>query len=118
MPITAAELYVDCRCTLGEGILWDVTRRALLWTDIERSTLWMHSDAGSRTWRLPDRLGSLALCRSGHVLLALANGLFLADIDGAGAELNVEPVAAVDQTVPSMRTNDGRTDRSGNFVFG
>jgi L-arabinonolactonase len=119
MPTSTAELYVDARCTLGEGIVWDTKRRALLWTDIERSTLWMHGEAGSRSWRVPDRLGSFALCASGHVLLALAKGLVLADIDGAGeGDLPVEPLVPVEHKVPSARTNDGRTDRSGNFVFG
>jgi L-arabinonolactonase len=113
-----AELYVDSRCTLGEGIVWDTRRRALLWTDIERSTLWMHGAAGTRSWRVPDRLGSFALCASGRVLLALAKGLFLADIDAAGLELSVQPLQALETNMPRTRTNDGRTDRSGNFVFG
>jgi L-arabinonolactonase len=119
MRTVVADLYVDARCTLGEGIVWDARRRALLWTDIERSTLWMHRDGVSRSWRVPDRLGSFALCASGRVLLALAKGLFLADIDrAAGLELPVEPLVPVEHKVPSTRTNDGRTDRSGNFVFG
>ena len=116
---TPAELHVDARCTLGEGPVWDVRRRALLWTDIEGAALWMHGAAGTRHWRVPDRLGSFALCASGRVLLALAKGLFLADIDGApGPELPVQPLVAVEPDSPQTRTNDGRTDRSGNFVFG
>ncbi len=119
MLTSTAELYVDARCTLGEGIVWDAKRGALLWTDIERSTLWMHRDGTSRRWRVPDRLGSFALCASGRVLMALAKGLFLADIDNAaGAELQVEPLVPVEHRVASTRTNDGRPDRSGNFVFG
>jgi L-arabinonolactonase len=116
-----AMLFVDCRCTLGEGILWYETRRALLWTDIQQSTLWMHgvADNVTRTWTLPDRLGSLAICESGRLLLGLAKGLFLADIDtAAGAVLRVEPVVSVEPGLPRTRINDGRTDRAGNFVFG
>lgn len=117
-PSTAG-LFIDSRCTLGEGPVWDVRRQALLWTDIEQSTLWMHGEAGARQWRLPDRLGSLALCASGRVLLALAKGLFVADVDRAqGSELAVEPLVPVVHQAPSGRTNDGRTDRVGNFVFG
>ena len=116
---SSAALFVDCRCTLGEGIVWDPRRRALLWTDIEQSTLWLHEDAGLRSWRVPDRLGSFAVCESGRVLLALAKGLFLAEIHrAAGSDLQVQPLAPVEHTVPNTRTNDGRTDRSGNFVFG
>jgi sugar lactone lactonase YvrE len=119
--MTTAELVVDSRCTLGEGILWDARRDALLWTDIERSMLWLHhtDDGSTRTWRLPDRLGSLALCESGRLLLALAKGLYLADIDGPPeAELAVALLVPLEIDLMSMRTNDGRTDRAGNFVFG
>lgn len=120
MPASAA-LFLDCRCTLGEGILWWLERRALVWTDIERSSLWL-CDIGTRatvTFALPDRLGSLAICDSGRVLLGLAKGLFMASPDGSsGSTLHVEQVAAVDADLPRHRINDGRTDRAGNFVFG
>jgi sugar lactone lactonase YvrE len=118
MRISNADLYVDCRCTLGEGIVWDTKRRALFWTDIEKSTLWMHDEAGTRSWRTPDRLGCFALCASGHVLLALAKGLYLADIDRAAHDLAGQLVEPLEADLPRTRTNDGRTDRSGNFVFG
>lgn len=120
-PSLVATLFVDCRCTLGEGILWCERRRALLWTDIQQSTLWMHGVANhvTRTWALPDRLGSLAICESGRLLLGLAKGLFLADLDtAAGTVLGVERVVAVEPHIPRTRINDGRTDRAGNFVFG
>jgi L-arabinonolactonase len=114
-------LVVDSQCTLGEGLLWDGRRDALLWTDIERATLWLHhtDDGSTRTWRLPDRLGSFALCDSGKLLLALAKGLFLADIDRpSDGVLAVTMLEPLEVDLASTRTNDGRTDRAGNFVFG
>ena len=116
-----ATLLVDSRCTLGEGIVWDGRRDALLWTDIEGATLWLHhtDDGSTRTWRLPGRLGSLALCDSGKLLLALAKALVLADIDRQGdGVLAVDVLVPLEVDLPSTRTNDGRTDRAGNFVFG
>ena len=115
-----ARLAVDCRCTLGEGVVWNPTRGALLWTDIQEAKLWRHDASGTRTWTLPDRLGSFAVCESGRLLLGLAKGLFFADLDaaGAGAALPVELVVAVEADRPRTRINDGRTDRAGNFVFG
>ena len=117
----SAALFVDCRCTLGEGILWWQQRRALLWTDIERSVLWMHGVDGHHTsmWTLPDRLGSLAICESGRLVLGLAKGLFYGDFTRARDNvLHVEEIVAVDSHLSRHRINDGRTDRSGNFVFG
>ena len=120
-PSASATLFVDCRCTLGEGILWWPERGALVWTDIESSALWMHVPATSvtRSWTLPSRLGSLAICTSGRLLLGLAKGLCFADVDGSGKSiLPVEPFVGVDVNLRRNRINDGRTDRAGNFVFG
>ena len=120
MP-TDARLLVDCRCTLGEGIVWSRRLRSLLWTDIEKSTLWMHDpgDGRSRQWSLPDRLGSFALCESGRLLLGLAKSLAFADLDAAtGSGLQIDPIMPIEPHMARTRINDGRTDRSGNFVFG
>ena len=117
----SAQLYVDSRCTLGEGILWCERRKALLWTDIDSRKLWLHHPASNvtRSWILPDRLGSFALCESGMLLLALAKGLYLGDIDiSTGDRLIVSRLMDVEADNPSTRANDGRTDRAGNFVFG
>lgn len=112
-------LFVDCRCTLGEGIVWWPRRRALIWTDIEAPRLWAHDAGGTRSWSMPSRLGSLAPCTSGALLLGLEKGLFRAELDlSAGKPPHLVPLAGVETDLPSTRVNDGRTDRAGNFVFG
>ncbi len=116
-----ATLAVDARCILGEGLAWSPSRRALFWTDIESSTLWMHrpDDGTIRNWTLPDRIGSFVLCESGKVLLGLAKGLYLADVDNAAdSGLPVTHIVAVEPRQATLRINDGRTDRAGNYVFG
>ncbi|MBS0589076.1 MAG: SMP-30/gluconolactonase/LRE family protein [Proteobacteria bacterium] len=116
-----ARLAVDSRCELGEGILWDERAQALLWTDIHGARLWRHHpDSGAtRSWRLPDRLGSFALCESGRLLLGLAKGLYLADLRGNEADerLAAQRLITIDEHA-TLRLNDGRSDRHGNFVFG
>lgn len=117
--MTHATLAVDCRCTLGEGIVWWAPRRALLWTDIESSALWIRDATGARPMRLPARLGSLAPCRSGALLLGLEHGLFHAHLDETSPDgIRMTSLSDVEADQPSTRLNDGRTDRSGNFVFG
>ena len=118
--ISSAVLFVDCRCTLGEGILWWPDRQSLLWTDIERSTLWMHNVRNSvtRQCALPDRLGSFAICESGRLLLGLAKSLVFADPGESGSDLRIEPIMPIEPDLRRTRINDGRTDRAGNFVFG
>jgi L-arabinonolactonase len=118
---TTATLAVDCRCTLGEGIVWSPRLRSLLWTDIENSTLWMYRphDRFTRQWSLPDRLGSFVLCGSGRLLLGFAKSLAFADLDAAsGSNLPVIPILPIEPEVARTRINDGRIDRAGNFVFG
>jgi L-arabinonolactonase len=121
MSDSKVTLAVDCRCTLGEGIVWSSRLRSVLWTDIERSTLWMYRphDQITRHWSLPDRLGSFALCESGRLLLGLAKSLVFADLDtAAGADLPIRPILSIEPQIARTRINDGRTDRTGNFVFG
>ena len=118
---SSAALSIDCRCTLGEGILWWRARGSLIWTDIEGSAVWLHrlSDAATSTVPLPDRLGSFAICESGRLLLGLAKGLYTGAFDPSAPDtLDVQPLVPVDADLPRHRINDGRTDRSGNFVFG
>lgn len=114
-------LVVDSRCALGESVVWCERRAALFWTDIDASHLWMHRPYGraTRHWALPDRLGSLALCQTGQLLLGLAKGLYLADPDSAeDGALVLEKLADVEADNAETRINDGRSDRNGNFVFG
>jgi len=114
-------LVVDSRCALGESVLWCERRTALFWTDIDASRLWMHRPyrGVTQNWALPDRLGSLALCQTGQLLLGLAKGLYLADPDAAQeGSLPLEKLADVEAENAETRINDGRSDRNGNFVFG
>jgi sugar lactone lactonase YvrE len=123
-PIAASmpRLAVDSRCVLGEGVLWNERNRTVLWTDIHSARLWRYQVDTSevRSWRLPDRLGSFALCESGRLLLALAKQLCAADLDAheSGDALPVRTLVAVESDRPNLRCNDGRADRAGNFVFG
>lgn len=114
-----ATVFVDCRCFLGEGIVWWEARQALLWTDIERSRFWMHDTGGTRTWKLPKRLASFTPNRSGGLLIALEDALFRADFDPSAPEgLRLAHLADIEPDLPTTRANDGRADRAGNFVFG
>lgn len=117
-----AALAVDSRCRLGEGVLWCEREQALWWTDIHSARLWRHRPerGETRSWHLPDRLGSFALCESGALLLGFAKALHYADPREA-EDSDVLPTVTLEQVEPdrpNLRINDGRADRSGNFVFG
>jgi len=120
-PAAAATLAVDSRCRLGEGVTWDERRQWLYWTDILSNRLWAHSPADGAThqWALPEALGCFALCDDGSLLLALAKTIRIADAPRPGAELALRTLAGLEIAHGAKtRSNDGRCDRHGNFVFG
>lgn len=120
-PPDAATLVVDARCAHGEGIVWDAARQRLIWTDIHGSEIWTYQPAtrDSRRWTVPDRVGMLAPCDTGQVLLGLAKGLYLANLDdGKTGSVSVQKLVDVELNQPTTRLNDGSTDRDGNLVFG
>ena len=116
-----AALAIDSRCQLGEGIVWDGRMQRLYWTDILSSRLWMHEPASGAThhWALPEPLGCLALGEDGRLLLALAKSIRLADAPQPDVPLVLHTLCALEPGQgAATRSNDGRCDRHGNFVFG
>lgn len=115
------ELRIDIlahrRDLLGECPLWDVRSQSLYWIDgraqlVRRLT---PATGASAEWRAPQPIGSIALCESGRLLLALEHDFWLLDPDsGALAPSGAEVTHAAER----MRLNDGRTDRAGRFVVG
>ena len=120
----APRLTVSSRCAHGEGVLWCERRQALLWVDIDGARLWMHVPASGQTrrWNLPDRAGCLGLAGNGELLVVLAKSIHRADLDAAlasdGPSLPLAHLADIEPHEPRTRSNDGRADRHGNFVFG
>lgn len=111
-----AELLVDCRNTLAEGIQWHPGHGRLYWTDILGRALWSCDAEGGavETRRFAKRIGSFAFCIDDRILLALEDELALFDPDDG----SLTTLAPVEADEPRTRMNDGRVDRAGRFVFG
>jgi L-arabinonolactonase len=101
---------------LGEGVVWCDRTQALYWTDIHASQLWRYvpADGAVRSWPMPERLASFALCRADDwLLLALASRLAFFNVaSGEVRDICALPIAS------DTRANDGACDRQGRFVFG
>lgn len=115
------ELRIDIlahrRDLLGECPLWDVRSQSLYWIDgraqlVRRLT---PATGASAEWRAPQPIGSIALCESGRLLLALEHAFWLLDPDSGSL---APSGAGVTHAAERMRLNDGRTDRAGRFVVG
>ncbi len=110
------EIVSPHRDELGECPLWDPRSRSLFWIDARRHLVQSlrPDDGGYRQWTMPSEVGSIALCDSGRLLVALQAELCYLDL----ADGRLTRLAAIDHPAPRMRLNDGRTDRAGRFCVG
>ena len=71
------ELVLDAKADLGEGPVWDDQKDQLIWVDImaNRVNLFEPSTAAIRSINVGAPVGAVAMCASGRLLLALADGL-------------------------------------------
>lgn len=104
----------DTRDRLGECPLWDTRDQSLYWIDSKGRLVRRLCQGQYRQWSAPSDIGSIALTRSGRLVMALEDGFHLLDL-ATGA---TRRLAEVQHKAPSMRMNDGRTDRQGRFVAG
>ena len=111
-----AELLVDSRCTLGEGIQWNAEQARVFWTDIFGNALLSCDETGGDFQRLEldGGLCAFAFTDDDRLLAAFTDGLYWLD-PGSGAR---ELICEYQNRLPRTRMNDGNLDRQGRFVVG
>ncbi|MGJ7575633.1 SMP-30/gluconolactonase/LRE family protein [Variovorax sp. RB2P76] len=104
------------RDLLGESPCWDARTGAVCWIDSLAGALRRHLPATgeSEQHALPAPVGSIALCESGAVLVALKDSFARYDF----ASRRLETFARIDIQHPDVRLNDGKCDPWGNFIAG
>ena len=112
----SAELLVDSKCILAEGIQWNEIENRLYWCDIHGACLWSCDENGENVSKqeLPDRIGSFAFDSNGDLLVAFTDGLYKMKSGTKKREL-IEPI---ERDKHYTRLNDGRCDRQGRFIVG
>jgi sugar lactone lactonase YvrE len=110
------ELIVDCRNTLGEGLVWDADAQRLYWTDIEERQLWtLEPRSGAvHSLAVPERIGCFAPREKGGLVVAFASGFAFYDPETGQRE----DIAPFEPELRHTRLNDGRTDRQGRLIAG
>ena len=105
------------RDLLGECPLWDERIQSLYWIDGRSQRVHRHTPAtgAAAEWGAPGHIGSIALCESGRLLLALEQDFHLLDTTTGKLSRVGEGVT---HPAERMRLNDGRADRAGRFVVG
>jgi sugar lactone lactonase YvrE len=103
---------------LGEGPLWSDRDGCLYFVDIvshELQAYWPSTGAFLH-WQFPTYCSSLAECRSGGLILALADRIVRFDPRKGPSAL--EEVVVLEQDRPLNRLNDGKVDPWGRFWVG
>ena len=122
-PSIEAKLILDCKCILGECVLYDDAKDSILWTDIygkqlhkldlNSGTHWVHS--------VPKMLGAFALLPKDKdgFLCAWEDGFQYYDIEGCKALSKMSLGEEVNPKKLPTRLNDGRVDPTGKrFICG
>jgi sugar lactone lactonase YvrE len=106
------------RAGVGESPVWDDRLGLLWWVDIRAPALHRTDPATGATesWRMPESIGSIGLCRSGRLLLSLRSGIHRFDprVPGAVPDLVVRPPGEPAHN----RLNDGKVAPEGRFLVG
>jgi L-arabinonolactonase len=110
------EVLVDVKTILGEGPLWDVEEQRLYWIDSFGMNVFRATPDGReiRAWDVPQKIGSMALRKSGGAVVSLARGFHFLDFRTGDVELIVDP----EPGRTNNRLNDGKVDRRGRLIVG
>ena len=89
---------------------------ALRVTGQDLADLWAYLQTvpPSATPSMPHEIGSIALCESGRLLVALQTDVHFLDLSSG----QLTPLVHITHPADRMRLNDGRTDRAGRFCLG
>jgi sugar lactone lactonase YvrE len=107
---------LDARASLGENPVWSVAEQALYWVDINAPALHRFDPATGRdtAMPMPSSIGCFGLREGGGTIVALRDGVWLANPDGT----LTEKVAEAPFDPEHHRFNDGRIDAHGRFFAG
>lgn len=111
-----AELFVDCRCELGEGPFWHPLLHRLFWFDILNQTLLSADVNGHLVDRFTfrDKVSAAAVIDRNTLAVAQAGALLRLDL----ATDTSSEIVPLEEEPPGNRTNDSRTNRAGGFWIG
>lgn len=104
---------------VGESPVWDARLQALWWVDIESRLVrrWTQATGALQAWRLPERIGCIALADDGRVIAAMESRIAAARL-GEDGSVVLEDLAQIHHPAQGMRFNDGRCDTSGRLWVG
>lgn len=111
-----AELFIDCRNSLGEGPLWHPGRSELFWFDINADTLFRAGPDGTirTSTHFDEPVAAAAIVDDGHLLVAAASEILDFDIEAG----SFSPRLPLEADNPVTRSNDSRVSPQGAWWIG
>ena len=112
-----AELEYETPAKLGEGAFWDYNNEVLYWVDIIGESLNIYSPKTktNKEIKMPAPIGTVVPSEEKNkVIVALNDGVYVVDI----ITEKITRLAAVEDTNPGTRLNDGKCDPNGNLWIG
>jgi len=110
-----AREVVACKNTLGESPVWSARDQVLYWVSALDQELWVWNTRDAPFKRsFPQVIGCVGLIDDGRLLVAMAEQVVAYDV----ATGQADAIAPAPEATSTTRPNDGRSDRSGNFVVG
>jgi len=108
-------LVFDARDIVGESLLWDENRKALIWVDIigRRIHRFDPANRDHQSWRTPDLATSIGLRRDGGAIVGLRKDVALWDFGESFRTL-----ATIEPDSPDTRLNEGVVAPDGSFWVG
>ena len=112
-----ANLYVDCKNHLGEGVLWSQSQNTLYWLDVPMPSklfkLEMSNDKLS-SFDMPEMITAMSIRSNDDLLIASHNGINNFNFKNQ----KLEKILDLEPHLPKNRCNDGASDANGRFWIG
>ena len=112
--MSAAAIFDDRACTLGEGPLWHPVRGQLFWFDITGRKLLSRTEDGPLEWQFDRHVSAAGWIDGETLLIATQTDLTRFDI-ATGIS---RQIVLLEANNPVTRSNDGRADPKGGFWIG
>src|SRR5207302_1080007 len=110
------DCVLDIKASLGECPVWSADEQVLYWVDINAPSLNRFDPAtgANAAWPMPESIGCFAFRSQGGFIVALRNGVWLANCTGRLER----KIADAPYDTRDHRFNDGRADPKGRFWVG
>ena len=110
------ELVIDSQSDLGEGSIWNWKTGELIWVNITGKILNFYNPktANNKEMFTGQMIGTVVPAESGHVIVALKNGIYSLDPMTGTKKMIVDP----EKDIPDNRFNDGKCDPAGRLWVG